>query len=165
MGIMKYIRETFQKEYKERNEIYRQRISDWKDGPTVARVDKPINIPRARSLGYKAKQGCIVARVRVRKGRRKRQAPGGGRKPGTNFRFISPDKSHQHMAEEKAGRRFKNCEVVNSYWVGEDGQRKYFEVILFDTSHGNFKKSGLGKGRVFRGLTSAAKKHRKHRAR
>ncbi len=165
MGMDKYVRDTFQKEYSERSDIYRKRISKWKDAPTIERVDKPTNLPRAKNLGYKAKQGCVVARVRIRKGRRKRQAPRKGRKPAKNYLFVSPDKSHQHVAEERAARRFPNCEVVNSYWVGEDGQRKYFEVIMYDRDHGNFKNMKLGKGRTYRGLTSAAKKHRKYRAR
>ena len=33
----------------------------------IERVEKPTNIKKARMLGYKAKQGFIIVRVRVKK--------------------------------------------------------------------------------------------------
>ena len=38
---------------------------------SITKVDKPSNIPRARSLGYKAKNGVVVVRAKVRKRFRK----------------------------------------------------------------------------------------------
>ena len=53
--------------------------------------------------------------------------------------------------------RFRNLEVLNSYFVGADGQYKFFEIILVDAA----KYDGdLGKGRAFRGLTSSARRGR-----
>ena len=43
----------------------------------VHRVSKPSRIERARRLGYKAKQGYVVYRVKVRRGNRKRPAKKG----------------------------------------------------------------------------------------
>jgi len=158
VGAYKHIKETFEREYAARSPIYRERLTKWGKEPPVVRVEKPTNLQRARNIGYKAKQGYIVARVRTRKGRSKRIKKKGG-KPRRRARFVSSDKSLQHMAEEKAARKYSNMEVLNSYWVGEDGNRKYFEVVLVDPSH-----PGIGikvqKGRAFRGLTSAGRKHR-----
>ena len=48
------------------------------------------------------------------------------------------DVSHANccsVAEERAGYKCGNLRVLNSYWVGEDGTYKYFEVIMVDPSH------------------------------
>ena len=39
------------------------------------------------------------------------------------------------MAEEKASRKFANCEAIGSYKIAEDGKWHYFEVILVDRAH------------------------------
>ncbi|MFH1447727.1 MAG: 50S ribosomal protein L15e [Candidatus Micrarchaeota archaeon] len=161
MGSYKHIQKTFIAGYKERSPTYRARITEWKKEPTVTRVKKPTNIARARTLGYLAKIGYIVVRVKIRKGMRRRHKPSGGRKPSKSGRFMSPDKSHQQFAEEKASRRYRNCEVLNSYWVGEDGQVEFFEVILLERIRPEIKeKAKLRKGRAFRGLTSVGKRSR-----
>ena len=155
MGMYKYIQQTFEKEYKERSMILRRRITEWRKLGTVTRIERPTNITRARALGYKAKEGIFMARVSMGRGQRKRPHPWGGRKPAKNVAYLSPGKSLQRQAEEKASRVFANLEVVNSYWVGQDGTRKYFEIIMAD------RKLLPGvKGRAFRGLTSAGKKGR-----
>ena len=166
MSFYSRIVQTFQEEYKSRSPEYRARLAKWRREPVVVRVEKPTNLGRARELGYKAKQGVLVARVRVRRGRRKRPKPDLGRKPSKMGRFFSPGKSLQRQAEEKAARRFINCEVVGSYWVGEDGEHKFYEVILADRSHPAVQSDPfLGslvrrRGRAFRGLTSAGRKGR-----
>lgn len=154
--MYKYIQQSFQKEYKERSELLRKRITEWRKLGTVVRILRPTNIARARSLGYKAKDGYFMARVAVGRGSRKRPHPWGGRKPAKNVAYLSPGKSLQRQAEEKAGRVFSNLEVLNSYWVGQDGVKKYFEVLLVDRK----LLPNLPRGRAFRGLTSAAKKGR-----
>jgi len=166
MGFYKLVKKTFEAERKQRSPLYKARLIKWRKTGTVERVERPTNIARARELGYKAKQGVVVARVKVGRGRRKRPKPDLGRKPSKSGRFFSPGKSLQRIAEEKASTKFPNLEVLNSYWVGEDGNFKYFEVLLFDTSHPAIKNdrsfsSLIGqKGRAYRGLTSAGKKGR-----
>jgi large subunit ribosomal protein L15e len=157
MGMYSLIQKTFQDEYKERSPEYRARLSKWREEATVVRVPRPLNIARARSLGFKAKEGYIIARVKMGRGSRKRPHPWGGRKPGKNYAYTSPGKSLQAQAEEKAATRFRNFEVLNSYFVGADGQLKYFEVILADAMKLDLQ---IGQGRAFRGLTSAGKRHR-----
>ncbi len=158
MGMYKYISEAFQKEYKERTLEYRMRVSTWRRGPTVARVEKPTNLARARSLGYKAKPGIIVVRVKTDRGTRKRPHPWGGRKPAKNAAYRVPGKSYQAIAEEKASRRFRNMDVLNSYFVGKDGQYQFFEVLMMDSEV--YYLADRHNGRAFRGLTSSGRKHR-----
>jgi len=143
----------------------KKRLIAYRKEGTVIRIEKPTKLPRARALGYKAKQGFAVARVRVPMGRRKRPLFKGGRRPKTRGRFFALDKSKQQVAEEKASRKFTNMEVLNSYLVGKDGVHKWFEVILIDRTHPVIVKSPLAantrqRGRAFRGLTSSGKKTR-----
>jgi len=141
----------------------------WRRQPAVLRIDKPSRIGRARSLGYKAKQGFIVARVRVRRGGLHKTRPRGGRRQKRmGITKYVPAKSSRLIAEERAARKFPNLEVLNSYWVWEDGKYKWFEVILVDPSSQSVRKDtdvnwickGAHRGRVYRGLTSAGKKMR-----
>jgi large subunit ribosomal protein L15e len=150
-------------------ELLKKRLIDWRRGRSVVRLEQPTRIDRARALGFKAKPGVIVVRSRIRRGGRRKERVNAGRKPkkmGVNK--YTPKKSLRWIAEERAQRRYPNLEVLNSYWVGEDGRYKYYEVLLVDPSHPAIKKDGdLGwiaekqhRGRVFRGLTSAGKHSR-----
>ncbi len=149
-------------------EIQKERLIQWRKESATKRIDKPTKIHRARALGYKAKQGFVIVRVRVRKGKRKRPKFKGGRVPKKMGRFFPPGKSNQLIAEERAARKFTNLEVLNSYQVGEDGQYEWFEVILVDPKNPSVAKDRernwicepQHKGRVFRGLTSAGKRMR-----
>jgi large subunit ribosomal protein L15e len=86
---------------------------------------------------------------------------------------FKPAKSIKMIGEERAARKFPNLEVLNSYWVGEDGRSKWFEVILIDPHHPSIKADPninwicqkQHKRRVHRGLTSAGKKVRSLRHR
>ena len=161
MGVYTWIKKSFQTEYKTKSPEYKKRVQEWRKQGVINYIGKPTNIARARSLGYKAKEGYFVVRVKTRKGRRARKSPSGGRKPSKNYKYKSPGKSYQAMAEEKSARKYAEKEVLNSYWVGEDGQHKYFEIIMYDptlkTAPNGLKDK---KGRAFRGLTSIGKKHR-----
>ena len=151
------------------DELMRQRLIEWRRQPTIFRVEKPTRLDRARKLGYKAKQGFIIVRVRVRRGGLRKQRPKAGRRPkrmgGKKFK---PAKSLKLIAEERAAKKFPNLETLNSYWVGEDGRSKWFEIIMVDPEHPVIKADKdvnwicqkQHRGRVFRGLTSAGKKVR-----
>lgn len=166
MGMYNSMRTTFRNEYKERSDLYKARIAEWNSQGPIYRVEKPTNIARARELGYKAKQGVIIVRVQVRKGGTKRHAPAGGRKPSKSGRFYSYAKSAQAIAEERAARKFLNCEVLNSYYVGDSGAKKFYEVILIDRenpvvrSTPEYMQVLAQRNRVFRGLTYAGRHHR-----
>ncbi|MBI5047040.1 50S ribosomal protein L15e [Candidatus Micrarchaeota archaeon] len=156
MGAYKYIVQTLQKQYKERDDSFRAKTMEWRHSPVVEKVEHPTNLSRARTLGYKAKQGYVIIRTRIEKGRRTRRKPMGGRKHKNFYRFVQPGMSHQAMAEQRVNRIYKNLEVLNSYWIGEDGVYKYFEVILADPTKPTVNISSvMRQGKSFRGLTSA----------
>ena len=151
------------------DELMRQRMIEWRRQRTVTRVERPLRLDRARKLGYKAKQGFVIARTRVRRGNLRKVRPKAGRRPKRmGVKMFKPAKSLRLIAEERAARKFPNMEVLNSYWVGEDGRSKWFEVILVDTNSPCIKTDkDVGwitekqhKGRAFRSLTSAGKKVR-----
>lgn len=149
-------------------ELRRQRMLTWRKENVVTKLERPTRPERARSLGYSAKQGFVVARVRVGKGKRKRPLPKGGRVPKKAGRFFPPGKSKKVRGEERAARKFPNLELLNSYYVGEDGKYSWYECILFDprsksVSRGKPKGTIPGRknrGRAFRSLTSAGRKMR-----
>lgn len=150
-------------------DLQRRRMVAWRRGEAVERVERPTRLDRARSLGYKAKTGVIVVRSRARRGGLRKPRPRGGRRPKRfGVRKITMAKSIQRIAEERAARKYPNMEVLNSYWVGEDGRSKYYEVILVDPHHPAIESDkDLGwlarkghKRRAARGLTSAGKKGR-----
>ncbi|VVC03166.1 50S ribosomal protein L15e [Candidatus Bilamarchaeum dharawalense] len=156
MGAYKYIAKTLQKQYKDRDSTYRNKVVSWRSGPAMVRAEVPSNLIRARRLGYKAKQGYAIVRVRVDKGRRTRRRTSGGRKQKNYYLFVQPQQSHQAIAEQRVNRVYKNLEVLNSYWVGEDGNYKFFEVILADPTKATVNvSSAIRQGKAFRGLTSA----------
>jgi len=166
MVFTKYIREIWKRP--KENEIYRERLINFRKEGTITKIPKPTRLDRAKALGYKAKQGFVVVRVRIKKGTRVRKRITKGRKPSKIGTRIPAKKSKQFIAEERVARKFKNLEVLNSYWVGEDGKSKWYEVILVDKNHTQIKNDKdinwilekQHKGRVFRGLTSAGKKSR-----
>ena len=152
--------------WKKPSVIYKPKVRVWSKEPVVNRIETPTRIDRARALGYKAKQGYVIARTRIQKGRRKRFAIRKGRKPSNMGRFFTTEQSLRAIAEKRVARKFPNLEVLNSYYVGDSGTHHYYEVILVDPSHPSIRAdkniswiSGQRK-RVFRGLTSAARKSR-----
>jgi len=134
---------------------------------SVVKLDKPTNIVKAKEVGYKAKQGVNIALVRVRKGTGGHSRVNKARRPKrTGFKKLTRKISIQRMGEQRANRKFVNCEVMNSYWVGEDGKHVYYEVILIEKNHPviikdkDYKGVVVQTGRVYRGLTSAGNKGR-----
>ena len=145
------------------------RMIEWRNGSSITRVKRPTRIDRARELGYKAKQGYVVVRVRVRRGNLQRRKIKGGRRPKRNGMLRIPmRKSIQRMAEERAFKKYPNLEVLNSYYIGEDGKHHFYEIIMIDPHHPAIKNdpkinwiaNSKHSGRAARGLTSAGKKGR-----
>lgn len=120
--------------------LMRMRVIVWRRQPTIVRVDKPTRIDRARRLGYKAKKGFVVVRVRVRRGGRRKPRPRMGRRPKRmGVSKYTPAKSIKLIGEERVARKYPNLEVLSSYWVWEDGRSKWYEVILVDPNSPSIK--------------------------
>jgi large subunit ribosomal protein L15e len=142
-------------------EVMKERVILWRKETAITRIDKPTRLDRARRLGYKDKAGYVVARVRVRKsGLRKQRPRMGRRQKKMGVSKIKATKSLRLIAEERVAKKYPNLEVLNSYWVWQDGLYKWFEVILVDQTLLPELNLGKGRGRVFRGLTSAGRKVR-----
>ena len=150
-------------------ELRRERMMEWRRENTSVRVRRPTRIDRARLLGYRAKQGFVVVRTRVRRGSRRMSRPNRGR-TGKNLATsdITSGRNLKWIAESRTARKYTNLEVLGSYWVGQDGRTKWFEVILVDPTHPSiYNDKNIGwirsknqRRRVFRGLTSSGKKAR-----
>ena len=150
------------------------RMQVWRREGSVTRIDRPTRIDRARALGYKAKQGIAVVRVHVRRGGRRASRYVRARRSARMGKNSStPGKSIQRIAEERASVRYPNMEVLNSYWVGQDGKLKYYEVILVDGHHPSIQSdknlawlaNPTHRGRAERVKTSAGRKGRGMRTR
>lgn len=166
MSSYKQIRATMISQYQERPIEYRERLMKWGAEGTAVRVDRPTNLSRARKLGYKAKQGVVVVRVKVSKGKSKRRQTSGGRKPSKSGRYYTRSKSMQSIAEERATKKFTNAEVLNSYFVGDSGSHSYYEIIMLDRSSPviqsdpTYSRVIARKNRAVRGLTASGRRHR-----
>ena len=157
--MYKYIRDAWKNPDESYvRELMWQRVPQWRKQPAITRIDRPTRIDRARSLGYRAKKGFVVVRVKVRRGGRRKTRFKHGRRPkrmGVNK--ITMAKSIQRIGEERVAKKYPNMEVLNSYWVWADGKYKYFEVNwICEKQH---------RSRALRGLTSAGKKGRGRRNR
>ena len=106
-------------------ELQWQRKQRWREQGAIERIERPTRLDRARSLGYKAKQGVVLVRVSVRKGSaRKSRHRRGRRSKRQGVNRITRRKNRQRIAEERASRKYRNLRVLNSYPVGEDGSTK-----------------------------------------
>lgn len=168
MGYLKYVKQAWKKPRETLGDSYKQMLFQWRRENSIERLEKPTRIDRARALGYKSKQGFVVARVRVIRGGAKNPRIMRGRDGGNLSTKITQSKNYQWISEERAQKRFPNLEVLNSYWVGQDEKYYWHEVILIDVFHPqiqadkevNWLVSNKHTKRAMRGLTSAAKKSR-----
>ncbi|KAL9256888.1 Large ribosomal subunit protein eL15-like protein [Drosera capensis] len=180
MGAYKYVLELWRKKQSDvMRFIQRVRCWEYRQLPSIVRVTRPTRPDKARCLGYKAKQGFVVYRVRVRCGGRKRPVPKGivyGKPTNQGVTQLKFQRSKRSVAE--------NVLVGNLVVLGfstltgstgyiADSTYKYFEVILIDPAHNavrndpriNWTCNPVHKHRELRGLTSAGKKYRGLRGR
>ena len=163
-----YIGEKWKKPQENLGEELRSRLIAWRRGESIVRVDKPTRLDRARALGYKAKPGFVIVRARILRGGRRRPKRRKGRRSKRQTIRKVLKMNYQWVAEQRAQRKYPNMEILNSYWIGKDGINYFFEIILVDPSRPEIKAdkninwilSKKHTGRVYRGLTSAARKSR-----
>jgi len=146
----------------------RELMTQWRSEPSVLKIEKPTRLDRARALGYKAKKGFVIARIRLPRGGRQRDRTNKARKPRKHTIRKTLKMNYQWIAEGRAAKFFPNLEVLNSYDLAKDGKYYFFEVILVDYSRPEIKNdrtmnwicNKTNQHRVDRGLTSAARKSR-----
>ncbi|KAH0838326.1 ribosomal L15-domain-containing protein [Lanmaoa asiatica] len=189
MGAYKYISELYKKKQSDvLRFLLRVRCWEYRQLNVIHRASRPSRPDKARRLGYKAKQGYVIYRVRVRRGNRKKPVPKGtlrrpacacgcswyssgatyGKPVRQGVNHLKFQRGLRSVAEERVGRRCGNLRVLNSYWINQDGVYKYYEVILVDPSHKairrdpriNWITKPVHKRREARGLTSIGKQNR-----
>jgi large subunit ribosomal protein L15e len=168
MGLYQRVRELWKTPKASLGDLWKTRLIQWRREPSTIRIERPTRIDRARSLGYRAKQGIFVVRQRVMRGGHMRVKPRGGRRPKRFRMRVDLKISYRVIAEQRAAKKFQNCEVLNSYWVAEDGKYYWYEVIIVDPNHPVIRNDPTLKWicekqhtrRVTRGLTSAGRKSR-----
>lgn len=150
-------------------DILKTRMIEWRRSDAVTSVEKPLRLDRARALGYKAKKGFVVLRVRILRGGRRRMRMGvKGRKSRKQTVRKMLKMNYQWVAEIRAARAYPSLEVLNSYPLGKDGKHGFYEVIMVDTTRPEIVNDPViswianphNRKRAERGLTSAAKKSR-----
>lgn len=169
MSVYTYIRDAWKQPKENLGGVWKDRLQRWRREEAIVTTDRPTRLDKARSLGYKAKNGITIARGRVKRGGRKRKRPKGGRRPKRAGQSkFTPTKSHQRIVEERISRKHPNMEVLNSYPVAKDANHKWFEAILVDPDHPEIQNDDdlnwicdpEHRGRAERGKTSAGKKGR-----
>ncbi|HLD01202.1 MAG TPA: 50S ribosomal protein L15e [Candidatus Nanoarchaeia archaeon] len=168
MSLYKQVRDLWKKPQAKMPALWRERLLEWRREPVTVKIERPTRIDRARSLGYKAKQGYTVIRQKVIRGGHTRPQIKSGRRPKRSGTRLNLRKNYQHIAEERVQKKYENLVVLNSYWVARDGKHYWFEVIMVDPDHPVIKAdkninwicSAKNRGRVFHGKTSAGKKGR-----
>ena len=164
-GLYSYIRESWKKPDKK---ILRERMIIWRKTDAITRVEKPLRLDRARSLGYRDKIGFSVARIRLKRGGHKRPRPNKGRRSKRLHTRKNLRMNYKGIAEQRVARKYPNLEVLNSYLLGKDGIYYFYEVIMVDPQRPEIKNDkkinwttkAENKNRPMRGLTSAGKKSR-----
>ena len=172
MGAYKYLEEIWKKKQSDMMRyILRLRTWEYRQLPAIHRCTRPSRPEKARKLGYKAKQGFVVYRARVRRGGRKRPVRKGivhGKPKSQGVVGLKNQVNLRAIAEQRVGKKLRALRVLNSYWVGQDATYKFYEVILVDPAHRAIRRDPkinwicrpVFKRRETRGLTSAGKKFR-----
>ncbi|KAL6120645.1 hypothetical protein NUSPORA_02588 [Nucleospora cyclopteri] len=146
-------------------------IVEARQNEVVHRVERPSFLERARKLGYKAKNGYCIFRVRIRKGDAIREYNNGntrGKCVNAGIHQIKPSLNKQNEAEQIVGKQFGSLRVLGSYKIGQDLKSHHYEVIMVDPNLNSIRNdykinwicNAVHKHREMRGLTSAGKKAR-----
>jgi large subunit ribosomal protein L15e len=139
--MYRQISKTWQDIFHEKAGDIRARAVELRKEPAMLRVDHPWRLDRARALGYKAKEGVVVIRMRVSRGGMRRKRPTSGRRPKhLGVLKMKSRVSTQDVAERRAIERHPNMKLLGSYLVWEDGIHAWFECILIDPMHPAIKK-------------------------
>ncbi|KAJ8902388.1 hypothetical protein NDN08_006793 [Rhodosorus marinus] len=172
MGAYKYVSELWRKKQSDvMRFLLRVRAWEYRHLPAIHRASRPTRPDKARKLGYRAKQGFVIYRVRVRRGGRKRPVSKGiqyGKPKHQGISELKFQRNKRSVAEERAGRKCGNLRVLNSYWVNQDSSYKYYEIVMVDPFHkairrdpkANWICKPVMKHRELRGLTAAGRKGR-----
>ncbi|CAK9080948.1 60S ribosomal protein L15 [Durusdinium trenchii] len=172
MGAYKYLEEMWRKKQSDvMRFLARMRNWEFRQLPAVHRCSRPTRPDKARKVGYKAKQGYCIYRVRVKRGDRKKRVAKGivyGKPVNQGINKWKAVRNLRSIAEERVGRKCGSLRVLNSYWVAQDAMHKWYEVVMVDPFHNairndpriNWICKPVMKHRELRGVTAAGRKAR-----
>merc|ERR1719272_491167 len=172
MGAYRYLEEFWRKKQTDTMRfVARLRCWEYRQLPAIHVTKRPSRPEKARHLGYKAKQGIIIYRVRVKRGGRKKRVAKGivyGKPVNAGVNKTKQARNFRSVAEERVGRKCGGLRVLNSYWVAHDAIHKWYEVIMIDPMHKcvrddpriNWICNPVHKHRELRGLTAAGRRAR-----
>ena len=72
------IEKTWQDMIKSKSDDLKSKGINLRRRPTIERLERPTRLDRARRLGYKAKQGFIIVRIKVGRGGMRQSKTMGG---------------------------------------------------------------------------------------
>merc|ERR1712193_91137 len=158
MGALKYVEELQKKKQSDVMQfLLRVRCWELRQLNVIHRASRPSRPDKARRLGYKAKQGYVVYRIRVRRGGRKRPVPKGatfGKPTNMGVNQLKYQRSLRATAEERVGRKCANLRVLNSYWINPVHKHRECRGL---TATGK-KSRGQNKGHKFNNTRSGRRK-------
>src|SRR3989339_827850 len=104
-GIIPICKRGLEKAQNKLGELWKERLIEWRQEDSTVKLDHPTRIDRARSLGFKAKQGYVIVRERVLRGGHVRPKIRKGRRSKHHGQKLSLRKNYQLIAEERAQRK------------------------------------------------------------
>lgn len=141
MGAYKYLEELYKKKQSDLLRfLFRIRCWQLRHVSAIHRAPRPTRPDKARRLGYKAKQGYVIYRVRVRRGGRKKPLPKGityGKPKGEGINQIKFQRSIRSVAEVRVFISvvvfFTPCFISSGHLQLEESGRK----LIFGRLVGN----------------------------
>ncbi len=114
-ALYRQVGETWQKVFKDKSGDILQRAIELRRGPTMLRLERPSRIDKARMLGYKAKEGVVVVRIRVKAGGMRRPRPVSGRRPKhLGVLRMKSDEPVQKVAERRVREKHTNLKLLGA---------------------------------------------------
>src|SRR2546428_8421214 len=112
------LQQLWRKHDPERLGWLRQEAVEWRRDPVIMRIRRPTRPDKGSLLGYKAKQGIIMVRVRVRTGGARKPRPASGRRQKAlgSVKFTRAI-SFQRVGENGPLRKATNMIVMIAYYL------------------------------------------------
>ena len=124
MGAYRYIQELYRKKQSDvLRYLLRIRVWQFRQLTKLVRSPRPSRPDKARRLGFKAKQGFVIYRVRVRRGGRKRPVPKGctyGKPKSHGINELKPYRCLQSVAEVSFNLPFNHPQTIPFHAVQHD---------------------------------------------
>jgi large subunit ribosomal protein L15e len=140
LPLYRQVSKSWQAILHEKSGDIRARAVQMRKEPALLRLERPSRLDRARTLGYKAKQGIIVVRARVSRGGMRRKRPTSGRRPKhMGVLKIKSNVPAQAVAERRVLEKYPNMKVLGSYLIWKDGRHAWYECVMVDPNNPSTK--------------------------